>query len=324
MQNKQIILNADDYGACAFINDGITEAVRIGKINSVSCFVTHESSKKDILELIDLKQKYKFEVGLHFSITSGHPITTCSSMKAGPGKPFYLVHEHNYLNINLDELRTELRNQINQLQAFLDSKSAGKVDHITVHHGVIYFFDRLFNVLKEVAEQNDIPIRSPMPWSKSDFKFYDYDQPRNIYDLAIPIKIEGIRNGAAIFWNNVQRGKFRDKALLKMLRGQGKDNIERQIKTLSGKVRFPICYADTIYGQPFLENIIYLISQVPDSKTVEFMFHLGSGNELVNAPHGINRDYFKHRKLELAALRHLDFRQILSDYKIITANYSEL
>src|SRR6185312_2883179 len=118
------------------INEGITDAIRSNNINSVSCFVTHARSEADVLQLIDLQKDHNFKIGLHFSITCGYPVTLCKSMKLGPNKPFYEVHQHNYLKIDLAELRTELRNQINLLQGWMDRKNAGKVDHITIHHGV--------------------------------------------------------------------------------------------------------------------------------------------------------------------------------------------
>lgn len=322
---KQLILNADDYAACQFINDGIIEAIKMNKINSVSCFVTHrDRAEQDILALIDLQQTHDFKIGLHFSITCGSPITRCTTMRPQPGKPFYELHQHNYLDINLDELRTELINQINVLQSYLDQKGAGKVDHITVHHSVVYFFDRLFKVYWEVAKEFDIAIRSPLPWSKSDLNFYSYKEPRDIYDLAIPVKLEGIKNGAKAFWDNLIHGKLRDREMLKMLKSQKKENIALQINSIRNIIRHPHCYADTIYGQPYLENIMFLVSQVPENSTVELMFHLGTGNENENLPAGINRGYFKYRKRELAAIRHLDLLQIMKDRKIGMTNYSKI
>lgn len=314
---KKIILNADDYGACDFVNDGIISAIKRSKINSVSCFVTHDRSRKDILQLIDLKADHAFEIGLHFSITCGFPVSLCSTMKPGRGEAFYGLHQHNYLGIDTEELRTELRNQINQLQAFLDTKNAGRVDHITVHHGVVYFFDRLFKVFCEVAQEYNLPVRSPLPWSKSGLKFF-------IFNLGVPIKAEGIRNGAKLFWDNIRCREFCDQELLKLLRGQSKKAITRQISNIKGVLRHPMCYVDTIYGQPYLQNLLYLISEIPDNATVELMFHLGSGDRNCHIPPGINPNYFGWRARELEAVSSLDIATLMSLNQVKTANYGSL
>lgn len=311
---KKIILNADDYGACQFINDGITDAVRSNSINSVSCFVTLPRSEKDVLDLIDLQKNHNFRIGLHFSITCGFPVSLCKTMKPGPGKAFYEVHQHNYLKIDPQELRTEVRNQVNLLQAWLNQKNAGKVDHITVHHGVIYFFPDLFEAFSKVAEEFKIPVRSPLPWSKSKLRFYSYSQ-------GLPIKLEGAKNGAKIFWNNLIHGKTRDKEVLKMFQGQKLSSIENQIKAMVNKIRHPMCFADTIYGQPFYENLMYLISQVPDDTTVELMFHLGKGDPNEALPAGINRKYFEYRVQELEAIKKLG---ILDEIGVLATNYSDM
>lgn len=312
---RKVILNADDYGACKFINDGITDAIRSNNINSVSCFVTHQRSEADVLELIDLQKDHKFKIGLHFSITCGYPVTLCKSMKPGPNKPFYEVHQHNYLKIDTAELRSELRNQVNLLQAWMDRKNAGKVDHITIHHGVIYFFDHLFKVFTEVAKEFNIPVRSPLPWSKSDYKFYSYSQ-------ALPIKLEGARNGGKIFWENLIHRRTRDKEVLKMLKGQKLENIRMQIQAMKeGNVRHPVCFADTIYGQPFYENLMYLVDQVPENMTVELMFHLGKGDPNEKLPAGINRGYFDYRLQELKAIKMLG---PLDEVNIQGTNYCDI
>ncbi len=183
---------------------------------------------------------------------------------------------------------------------------------------MIYFFDRLFKVFSEVAKEYNIPIRSPLPWSKSDFAFKTFN------NKGIPIKLEGLKNGLNIFLETLRNNDLRDRELLKMLKGQKKTTIKNQIAGLKGIIRHPLCYTDTIYGQPYLKNLIDLISQTPNDQTVEFMFHLGSGKEDAEIPKGINRNYFKWRKKELETLKQLDIAQIMKDYQVTTANYTGL
>ena len=47
-----LILTADDYGACDFIDNGIIQALEQGKINTVTAFVTHPESKQRLDKLL--------------------------------------------------------------------------------------------------------------------------------------------------------------------------------------------------------------------------------------------------------------------------------
>lgn len=326
---KKIILNADDYGACDFINNGIIKAVKAKRINSVSSFVTHgKRTEQDIKQLVELQKDYDFEIGLHFSITSGYPESLCSTMKPAAGKPFYEIHQHNYTDINIEELRTEIRTQINSLQYWLDQAGGRKVDHITVHHGVVYFFKPLFQVYQQVAKEFNLAVRSPLPWSKSKPDYYGQPIPQNAYNTGIPIMKEGIMNGIYIFRDNLSNNeKNKLKEIITMLSAQKPDELVKQRNELLGnQIPVPFCYIDTIYGQPMVKGFEYLVSQA-SAKPLEFMFHLGDGDlnqAKTTAPHGVNPKYFDWRIQELNALSYFDLDTAMQQNGVELTNYSKL
>lgn len=326
---KKIILNADDYGACEFINAGIIKAIESNRINSVSSFVTHGArTQADVQKLVDLQKTHDFEIGLHFSITSGSPISACTTMKPAGGAYFYEIHQHNYAGIDVEELRTEIRNQVNSLQYFLDQAGGRKVDHITVHHGVVYFFQPLFEVYKQVAKEFNLAVRSPLPWSKTKADYYGQPIPQNAYNTGVPIIKEGILNGLMIFRDNMNLNeKNKLKQILTMLSAQKPEKLVEQRKDLlNHQIPTPICYVDTIYGQPMTNGLQYLISQA-SARPLEFMLHLGDGDlnqAKQNPPHGVNKNYFDWRVQELNALTFLDLEGALQTFGVELTNYSKL
>ena len=142
-----LILTADDYGACDFIDNGIIRALRDRKINTVTAFVTHPDSESRMASLIvlreELKQQhgyYTFNIGLHFSLTSGTALTGRSSLtdnEAGDDNKFEFHEAKNYpfRKVKHEHLQYELTAQLNLLESWLGNIP---IDHVTNHHGVCY------------------------------------------------------------------------------------------------------------------------------------------------------------------------------------------
>lgn len=111
MKEKKIILTADDYGACDFIDNGIKDALIKGKINVVSTFVTHQSSEERIKNLLELREElktngeYTFNIGLHFSITSGYSLQEkhSSLTRNKTNNNFYFKEAKKYKFRKIDE-----------------------------------------------------------------------------------------------------------------------------------------------------------------------------------------------------------------------------
>ena len=300
---KQIILTADDFGVCDFIDEGIKQALEQGKINAVSAMVTHDDSRDRLKRLLEWRgeKNLDFQVGLHVSITSGKPLTTANGMK--DGAYFKLVNTHSYKEIDPHVLFDEVETQYNYLQHTLDEYGL-KTDHMTNHHGVLYFFDDLFAAYRKVAVRHGLPVRSPIPWSATDLKTY-----KPWWRLILPIKIEGAKTGLSVFVDNLVNNELKDKELRDMLKSQKKEIFTRKAYHLSQEqILFPYCFCDTIYGQPSAKNFDTLLEEVAAKETSsEWMFHLGDTEKnhkdfIQSAPHGINPKYFKIRSRETQEL----------------------
>lgn len=78
MRTSKYLLTADDYGTIDYIDQGIINVIRAGKINSVACFETRFERNGEmefperIQKLSDLKKAdFEFSIGLHFFISAG-------------------------------------------------------------------------------------------------------------------------------------------------------------------------------------------------------------------------------------------------------------
>lgn len=317
-----IILTADDYGACDFIDNGIIRALHLGKINTVTAFVTHSDSKERMQTLIALREElkqqnggiYTFNIGLHFSLTSGTALTGKSSLtcdEAGDDGLFEFHEAKNYpfRKVKSEHLQYELIAQLNLLDEWLDGTF---IDHVTNHHGITYldlrFFEEYINTIagyKDEKYKGNIPIRSPMSWLKSDMRFWNNGK------ILPPIVKQGIELG---FWKRI------------------KDITRRKLEIREEyafrlEINYPIFLADTIYGLPHMENLEFLMKELqPKDYSAEFMFHLGHPgrevrdmqatiNDLI-MPHGIDRGYFLHRTKELEALTQLDLEAKLKEHEL--------
>ena len=325
---SSIILTADDYGACDFIDNGIIRALRLQKINTVTAFVTHPDSEERMRSLITLREElkqqtgsYTFNIGLHFSLTSGTALTGESSLtidEAGNDGLFEFHEAKNYpfRKIRTDDLQNELTAQLDLLDQWLNGIL---IDHVTNHHGIVYldldFFDKYVNTIssyKDEKYKSNMPIRSPMSWLKSDMHVWKNGM------ILVPILKQGIELG---FWKRLED---LTKRKLKI----------REEEAYRLEINYPVFLADTIYGLPYKENLEFLMGQLKSKDySTEFMFHLGHPGHAVNdmqktideliMPHGIDRGYFLNRTKELEALTQLDLTGKLSENELEKIFYSQ-
>jgi predicted glycoside hydrolase/deacetylase ChbG (UPF0249 family) len=322
---SKIILTADDYGANNFIDKAVISAIKDGLINSVATFVTFKDSEERVRTLLELQRQEAqkgnlFGIGLHFSLTAGYPVIKEKNTLTYPHTEDIIFREANnypFERVNEQEIRKELAAQINLLGQWMGS--IDKIDHVSNHHGVTYIDSSIFMAYADEIKQNfGIPIRSPLNWSKSGLKFLDYD-----ILPSIPLGRQGIK----LRWAD---------QLFETLEA----NIHKRIKYASDNgLVFPFCFSDSVYGQPLVGNLDFLMGQMRSqvllespTKTVEMMFHLGyyEGHPDNHYPDenietdGIDQGYYYKRKLELQALRRCNWKVIFEEMEIDKITYRGL
>jgi predicted glycoside hydrolase/deacetylase ChbG (UPF0249 family) len=313
---SKLILTADDYGACDYIDSGIIKALKERRLNSVAAFVNFPDSHDRIEKLVKFRKEegLSFGIGLHFSLTAGFPLTAAKSLRAnkndakspfkGPEK-FFTGNAY-----SKDDIHEEMTAQVHFLEAVLQDagydKTSKQIDSISNHHGVVYIDNPLFREYALIAEYFNIPIRSPQPWSTSKLRKMNFDG--KLFNAAVR---EGFRLGfLQRFWSAPGSGK------------------RRAMADARGLI-FPYCLLDEFYGQPSAGYLQYLLNNYNGHTfAAEFMFHLGDKTLRATAKPaelpGINFEYFDYRERELDELIKTPVPSLVKNNKITMCTFRDL
>lgn len=313
---SKLILTADDYGACDYIDSGIIKALKERRLSSVAAFVCFPDSHERIEKLIRFRKDegVDFSIGLHFSATAGFPLTAAKTLRRDakdPKSPFKSPERFfDGTTYSRAEVGEEIEAQVHALEAILHDagydKTTKQIDSISNHHGVVYIDNFLFRDYIRVAEFYGIPIRSPQPWSTSKLKKLNLD--RKLFNPAVR---EGLKLGfLQRFWSAPGSGK---RVRLADERG----------------LIFPYCLLDEFYGQPSAGYLQFLLNNYTGKVFAsEFMFHLGDKDLRATAKEkdlpGINFAYFDNREKELVELMNTPLPSLVKKNKITLCGFRDL
>ncbi len=153
---KNLIVTADDYGVFPSVNQGVKDAIRNNKVNSVACIPNYKDSVKNVKELI-AEFGAKADIGCHLTISSGEALTVQNHEAFCYGNTF-----RPFSNLNIDAieevpelLEKELKAQV---QVFLDNGIP--ISNLSCHHTTLTTTAGLFKVYLKVANEFKLPIRS--------------------------------------------------------------------------------------------------------------------------------------------------------------------
>ncbi|HEX4501342.1 MAG TPA: chitin disaccharide deacetylase [Scandinavium sp.] len=150
---KRLIVNADDFGLCEGVNDGIVQAHRDGVVTSTTAMVTAPA----IQHAVGLSAEHPaLGVGLHFVLSYGKPLTALSSLVREGVLGKWIWEAAAQGELVDEEIAQELAAQY---QRFL-SLFGRPPTHIDSHHHV-HFIPQVWAQVAKFAWQNDIPLRIP-------------------------------------------------------------------------------------------------------------------------------------------------------------------
>ena len=305
---KSLIITADDYGPVDFINAGIETAVEAKCVNTVSVLINPHGTvnSEDIQQnVLNLKQKHpNVKIGVHLSITSGKPVSDANQVNSllRNGSEFQYVHDFDYDKVNTDELKHELRAQINKL------KDTGiEIDHINCHHGLLCFFENFLSVYIELANEFNVPIRQPVPISRMRIPGFRWSV----------MKIQGLYTGLRLI-DDINPRNYHQ-ILLSV-----KELTERARPEMFNK-QSPKYFVDKYYRRASKRRLKRICRKLPTDGKSEMVVHLGAGNLNSNtsAPNGINAKHFIGRIKELEILlKYADIEEsLLKRYQINLNTY---
>lgn len=321
----KIIITADDYGACDFIDNGIIRALRGGHINTVSAFVTHSDSVQRLKSLLQLREElfaekqFQFNIGLHFSLTSGfslqHKKSTLTEAAPREDGNYYFLSEKKYpfKYVSDNDMKNEL---IAQLQSLESTLGDVHIDHVSVHCGIPYLDARLFPVYvdtirsyvpKTPTPSGTLPVRSPGSWFRGKGIPNCCYHPENGGIILIPgLAAQGIGFG---YWKKIKQTT-------------GKKLIAKKEDVVKAGLRTPDYLVDVIYNQACAPGINCVVNAIKGADiSAELMLHLGYQDGLddleelefeqaVNTVHGIDKIYFEKRmREELATIEEINLAQ---------------
>lgn len=302
----KIIFNADDYGFCNQVDDGVIKAIEGGLINSVAALANGPDGLNRLKRLAEFQEKA--DIGCHITITSGKPLTEAPMLtreKNGQKyfRSFTQLKRPKPQSSEINKAKAQLKEEINA-QIDLLVQAGIDVKHLSSHHNSLIFFPEYLEAQIEVARERGIKLRSStiIPKGKN-----------NLYLAQLAVRSMdnlGIRNFSELlkFTFKVEEwlGKYPEHipAMPDAIDGShygplGIDNIKTQ-REFDRKKRKK--------ARELYENL----QSLNRGQVIEFCFHLSDPDGLnhytfTDEKHqdyypGVDWKYFDSRKLEFASL----------------------
>jgi predicted glycoside hydrolase/deacetylase ChbG (UPF0249 family) len=159
VMNRQLIVNADDYGRSPGVSRGILEAHRDGIVTSTTVMINQPGIQAQLLAALEHPQ---LGIGLHLVFTQGQPVLPPSFVPGLVGAGGTFLDHHTLWaraeRISLEQLRLEL---MAQTERFTDLASR-RPDHLDCHH-FVHLYPPFFQVYTSLAAELDVPLRVPIP-----------------------------------------------------------------------------------------------------------------------------------------------------------------
>jgi len=147
----KLIVNADDFGMSKGVNLGILECFKEGVVTSTSLMANMGAFD----HAIEIMKNNDLDVGIHFNLTIGEPLSPKEKIKT-------LLNETNNLEHNIKRLAVADKNEIRlelmaQLNKFLSTGFSPS--HIDFHHE-LNFSENVLEVTIEIAKEYNLPMRA--------------------------------------------------------------------------------------------------------------------------------------------------------------------
>lgn len=147
----RIIINADDFGYCEGVNQGIISAYKNGVVTSCSIMAGMPGFNQAI-EL--LKENSELGCGVHMTLSCYKPVLkTHKTLVDENGYFFRRITKEKAIEFDLDELYLEFCAQIDKV---IDAKI--EISHIDSHHHV-HTLEEFKPVIEKILKKYKLPIR---------------------------------------------------------------------------------------------------------------------------------------------------------------------
>ncbi len=160
--NRQLIINADDFGLSPGTNAAIMACHRVGSVNSTTLMVNMDAAQ----DAAGMAQKTPgLGVGLHFNLTCGRPVCNRDEVaslvdKEGLFLPRSAAEKKVVAGqFKVNEVRRELEAQWDRFQSF------GLTPTHLDSHQHIHVYPAVFDVVAGFCAGQELPLRIPWVWT---------------------------------------------------------------------------------------------------------------------------------------------------------------
>ena len=155
--SRRVIINADDFGLCAPVNQAIIDAFKAGNLTSTTCMVNMPGTEQAAQLAVEHP---RLGIGLHFCLTEGRPLTKAASLVDAAG---------NFLERG-QLMRRLLRGQVSaaDLTAEFDAqlrrlRELGMLPTHTDSHQHVHMNPTVFRAMLPVLRAEQLPVRLAVP-----------------------------------------------------------------------------------------------------------------------------------------------------------------
>jgi predicted glycoside hydrolase/deacetylase ChbG (UPF0249 family) len=304
IQDRFLILTADDFGASKNINEGIIIAADNNAITAISVLSNFKESLPDLKKISE--NHPEIGIGVHLNITTGKPVLGAKQIPSlvNSNGNFYTVEEllPKIKSISIDDLRKELRAQILALV-----KNDIKPDHLSDQYGILSLYSPFFDIVIEFAKEFNVPIRSP---AIASVKYRDLFPNSQIN-----------KRGRQIAFKFAVAAPFKAISFLKYARRHEMDKKIQKLDKLG--ILHPDLLVDSFWGDPTPSNFINILKSLPGGYS-EIVIHCGTSTRQDNYPSGLDLDYFKNRENELLTITSDNVKENYRYLRIKPVGYSGL
>ncbi|HVP20582.1 MAG TPA: ChbG/HpnK family deacetylase [Anaerolineaceae bacterium] len=275
IKTRSLIINADDFGYNEAITQGILKGYREGLITTTSAMVNLPGAPERIAAA--RARNPTLPIGLHLNLTAGRPVLQAERVPHlvrpdGTFLPYEAIFPR-LSEIPIDEVRAEI-----SAQAQILINCGVVFDHIDYHQHIMAMVLPLFEVVAELAEEYNVPVRQPV-----------------LKIVPGRFKVGGIDN-LGIMLREIG-GAFVRKPH-RMTRFLSQIFAYRRLRNDAARLGAPDWFIGAFFNDPTLANFSAILRQLPSGLS-EIMVHPALEHEEL---YTMDEGYRAERPRELAVL----------------------
>lgn len=157
----QLIVNADDFGYTAHINQGILAAHQRGIVSSTTVMVNMPHAPTGLEQA--LEEAPQLGLGLHINLTEGQPVSPAqrvTSLVDEDGRFFHIRRWPEVAaRLESEDLYQEIAAQLERFQALIGRLPT----HLDAHHHAAFLHPLALEATLTIAAEHNLPLRGFSP-----------------------------------------------------------------------------------------------------------------------------------------------------------------